>query len=247
MAAPKEVMDTEQEKPARPAAQVLYEDDRYVVVNKPIGTSVQDDATGEKSLIAELGPRYEGKLYLTHRIDKPVSGIVVLARTPGAQADLQAIFSERSVEKKYWAVVDAPPKEPEGSLESYLFFDTKQNKSFIFDKKPDKKPSLARGSKLSTLTYRTVGSSDRYWFLEVTLVTGRHHQIRAQLAHVGCHIKGDLKYGSKRSDPGGGIHLHAHSIAFTDPVTSKLISVVAPPPVDALWSLFVELSEKSSD
>jgi 23S rRNA pseudouridine1911/1915/1917 synthase len=238
-------MENASDSPAPAAIDVLYEDDRYIIVNKAIGTSVQDDATGEKSLLAELSTKYGGKIFLTHRIDKPVSGVVALAKSAAAQADLQRLFTDQAVDKRYWAVVDAPPKEPEGTIESWLFFDTKQNKSFIFDSKPEKKASLAKGSKLSSLSYRTVGSSDRYWFLEVKLISGRHHQVRAQLAHIGCRIKGDLKYGAKRSDPGGGIHLHARSISFVDPSTVRQVSAVAAPPRDALWDLFLELAEKN--
>jgi 23S rRNA pseudouridine1911/1915/1917 synthase len=227
----------------RADADILYEDSRFVIANKRIGESVQDDKYGTGSLISTLSARYGGELYLTHRIDKPVSGVVVLARSPAAQTGLQQLFADRAIDKRYWAVVDSEPPARAGTVESWVFFDTRQNKSFVFDRKPTKKESLARGSKLAKLEYRVVGSSDRYWFLEIRLLSGRHHQIRAQLAHIGCRIKGDLKYGSKRSDPGGGIHLHARSIEFTDPTSGNLIRAVADPPDDALWRLFLDIEK----
>jgi 23S rRNA pseudouridine1911/1915/1917 synthase len=223
---------------------ILFENDSLIAVNKTRYIRVQAGRSGGSSLEEETaallaarqavsGAAAERKpfLGLVHRIDQPVTGVVVFAKTPRALARLNAAFQQREVTKIYWAVVDTPPPAEEGCLEHYLTFDLKQNKARVFSKP-------LKGGKKAQLRYRLVGKSERYVFLEIRLLSGRPHQIRAQLAAAGCHIKGDLKYGAARSNPGGGIHLHARHLAFHDPETGQLIEINSPPPEDTLWALF---------
>jgi 23S rRNA pseudouridine1911/1915/1917 synthase len=217
---------------------ILFENDSFIAVNKTEYIRVEAGPSGGVSLegktAALLAGRQAGRkpfLGLAHRIDQPVTGVVVFAKTPAALAGLNAAFQKREVQKLYWAVVDAPPAQEEGSLEHYLAFDFKKNKARVF-------PHPGRGRKKAELRYRVAGRSERYVFLEVRPLSGRPHQIRAQLASAGCHIKGDLKYGAARSKPGGGIYLHARRLAFRDPETGRLLEIAAPPPQDTLWDLF---------
>jgi 23S rRNA pseudouridine1911/1915/1917 synthase len=163
----------------------------------------------------------------------------VVVETPEALARINAVFQSRNVTKLYWAVTDSPPPEQEGTLEDFLSFDPKKNKAIVKRLKGTS-PATKEGrrTKKARLNYRIAGKSDRYVFLEIELITGRHHQIRAQLAASGCHIKGDLKYGAARSNPGGGIHLHARLLSFRDPQSNELIEITAPPPKDVLWDIF---------
>ena len=166
-----------------------------------------------------------------HRLDRPTSGIVVYARTSKALSRMNKLFKDKEVKKTYWAVVESKPPKKEDELVHYLKKTEKQNKSYVV-------AADTAGAKKAELHYKWVTSSDRYHLLEVDLGTGRHHQIRAQLSHIGCIIKGDLKYGAKRSNKDGSIHLHARSILFVHPVSGEAIKITAPVPADPVWSFF---------
>ncbi len=223
---------------------ILYEDNHLIAVNKRVSDLVQGDRTGDVALDSivrsYLKEKYHkpGNVFLgvIHRLDRPVSGVVLFARTGKALSRMNDQFRDRKTKKIYWAVVRERPPAEEGHLVHYLVRDREKNKSFAY-------PEEVKNSRRGELLYRLVGHSRSYWFLEITLLTGRHHQIRAQLAAIGCPIRGDLKYGYPRSDPGGGIHLHARELLFEHPVRKKEIRVVADPPDDALWDLFRTLSE----
>ena len=215
---------------------VVYEDNHIIIVNKTASEIVQGDKTGDTPL-SETVKQYLKEKYnkpgnvfigVTHRLDRPVSGLVVLAKTSKALARLNEMFRTGKVEKTYWAITKNLPPAEEGTLTHYLTRNEKQNKSYAYD---TEKP----GSKLAVLHYRLRARSDNYCLLEVDLKTGRHHQIRCQLARIGCPIKGDLKYGFPRSNPDGSISLHARRVKFVHPVSGKLIDVVAPVPDDNLW------------
>lgn len=215
---------------------VLYEDNHIIIVNKTVSEIVQGDKTGDKPL-SETVKEYLKEKYskpgnvfcgVTHRLDRPVSGIVVFAKTSKALPRLNNMFRDKEIKKTYWAIVKNTPKETEGTLRHYLVRNEKQNKSYAYDAE---KPN----SKLAILRYKLIARSDKYNLLEIDLETGRHHQIRVQLAKIGCPIKGDLKYGAERSNPDGGISLHARTISFIHPVSKQLIEVTAPLPQDNLW------------
>ncbi len=219
---------------------VVYEDNHLIIVNKTASEIVQGDKTGDTPL-SETVKQYLKEKYnkpgnvfigVTHRLDRPVSGLVVLAKTSKALARLNEMFRTGKVEKTYWAITKNLPPAEEGTLTHYLTRNEKQNKSYAYD---TEKP----GSKLAVLHYRLRARSDNYCLLEVDLKTGRHHQIRCQLARIGCPIKGDLKYGFPRSNPDGSISLHARRVKFVHPVSGKLIDVVAPVPDDNLWKAFL--------
>lgn len=219
---------------------ILYEDNHIIAINKTTSEIVQGDKTGDEplseSLKLYLKEKYNkpGEVFLgvTHRLDRPVSGVVLFARTSKALARLNDMFKNKEIEKTYWAIVQNKPKETEGRLEHFLIRNEKQNKSYAY---PTEKPN----SKKAVLTYKLIASSDRYHLLEINLETGRHHQIRCQLAIIGCPIKGDLKYGAPRSNPNGGISLHARRIKFTHPVSKLPIDITAPVPEDdKLWNVF---------
>ena len=220
---------------------VVYEDNHIIIVNKTASEIVQGDKTGDTPLSETvklyLKEKYNkpGNVFVgvTHRLDRPVSGLVVLAKTSKALARLNEMFRTGKVEKTYWAIVKKQPPAKEGTLTHYLTRNEKQNKSYAYD---TEKP----GSKLAVLHYRLLTRSDNYFLLEVNLETGRHHQIRCQLAKIGCPIKGDLKYGFPRSNPDGSISLHARRVKFVHPVSGKLIEVEAPVPDDNLWKAMTE-------
>ena len=216
---------------------ILYEDEAVLAVNKPCGIGVQPDRSGEVSLLDYAEKTGNASIGLVHRIDKPVSGVVIFGKTPESTARLNAGFGQAIFKKTYWAVLDQSPEEEEGMLTHYCIKDGKNNKSYAFD-------SPGKGRKKAVLRFRRVGSSDRYTFLEILLVTGRHHQIRCQLAKINCHIKGDVKYGFPRTIPGGGIALHAYSLGFPHPITRKWIYLHAEPPSDTLWNLFKDVHAK---
>ena len=216
---------------------VLYEDNHIIAVNKTCNEIVQGDKTGDTPLSetvkAYIKEKYNkpGEVFLgvTHRIDRPTSGVVLFARTSKALTRLNDMFrSHEQIRKTYWAIVQGAPKQPEARLENWLIRNEKQNKSFIA------KPN-AKDAKLAILSYKTLARGDRYTLLEINLETGRHHQIRCQLAAIGCPVKGDLKYGSKRSNPDGGICLHARKIEFEHPVSHERLFIEAPVPEDSLW------------
>ena len=218
---------------------VVYEDNHIIVVNKTASEIVQADKTGDTPLSETvkqyLKEKYQkpGNVFLgvTHRLDRPVSGLVVFAKTSKALTRLNEMFRTSEVKKTYWAVVKNAPKEPEGELVHFLVRNEKQNKSYAYDKEVPK-------SKKAILDYRLVGRSENYYLLEVDLKTGRHHQIRCQLAKMGCPIKGDLKYGSPRSNPDGSICLHSRRIRFVHPVSKELRELEAPLPEGNLWKGF---------
>lgn len=215
---------------------VVYEDNHIIIVNKTASEIVQGDKTGDVPLSETvkqyLKEKYQkpGNVFIgvTHRLDRPVSGLVVFAKTSKALSRLNEMFKNSEVKKTYWAIVKQTPAETEGELVNYLVRNEKQNKSYAYD---TERP----GSKKAVLHYRLIARSDNYSLLEVDLKTGRHHQIRCQLAKMGCPIKGDLKYGFPRSNPDGSISLHARRVRFVHPVSKELIDVVAPVPSDNLW------------
>ena len=218
---------------------VVYEDNHIIVVNKTASEIVQADKTGDTPLSETvkqyLKEKYQkpGNVFLgvTHRLDRPVSGLVIFAKTSKALTRLNEMFRAGEVKKTYWAVVKNAPKESEGELVHFLVRNEQQNKSYAYDKE-------VPNSKKAVLDYRLIGRSDNYYLLEVDLKTGRHHQIRCQLAKMGCPIKGDLKYGSPRSNPDGSICLHARRVRFVHPVSKELIELKAPLPEGNLWKGF---------
>ncbi len=210
--------------------QVLYEDNHIIIVNKGVGDIVQGDKTGDTPLSelvkAYLKERYHkpGEVFLgvVHRLDRPVSGALLFARTSKALQRLNRMFAQHEmVRKTYWALVGNKPPETEGTLVHWLTRNERTNTSRAHDRE-------VPGSKRAELRYRTVGHTERYWLLEVELLTGRHHQIRCQLARMGCPVKGDLKYGAPRSNPDGGISLHARRLVLEHPVSHETIDVTAP-------------------
>lgn len=219
---------------------ILYEDNHIIAVSKTCNEIVQGDKTGDEPLSekvkAYIKAKYNkpGEVFLgvTHRLDRPTSGVVLFARTSKALTRLNAMFSSHEqIRKTYWAIVQNAPRESEGRLEHYLVRREALNKSFIAK-------STDKDAKRAVLTYRTLAHSDRYTLLEINLETGRHHQIRCQLAAIGCPIKGDLKYGARRSNQDGGICLHARQIEFVHPVSHEHITITAPVPNDTLWYAF---------
>lgn len=220
--------------------QVLYEDNHIVAVNKRNSDIVQGDKSGDQNL-GEVVREYirikygkPGKAFIgtVHRLDRPVSGVILYSRTTKALNRLLNMFKYREVQKTYWACVkDAPPAD-EGHIINYLVKNEKQNKSYAYNE-----PGEDR--KESELRYKVVGKTDHYYFLEVYPKTGRHHQIRATLASIGCPIKGDIKYGARRTNENASIHLHARKIEFIHPVRKEPIAIVAPPPEDPLWNAFL--------
>lgn len=215
---------------------VLYEDNHLIIVNKAPSEIVQGDKTGDKPL-SELIKEYLKEKYhkpgnvfcgVTHRLDRPTSGVVVFAKTSKALSRLNEMFRNGEVDKTYWAIVKNRPPKDEDTLIHYLIKNEKTNKSTAYDsEKPNTKKAI--------LHYKLIAVSQKYFLLEVDLETGRHHQIRCQLAKIGCPIKGDLKYGAERSNPDGSISLHARTISFVHPVSKQQIHVVAPVPNDTLW------------
>lgn len=216
---------------------VLYEDNHIIAVNKTSSEIVQGDKTGDEPLSETLKKYLKEKynkpgevfLGVTHRLDRPVSGVVIFAKTSKALTRLNEMFRNQEVKKTYWAIVKDRPVETEGRLEHYLVRNEKQNKSVAHIK-------MVPNAKKASLSYKLISHSDNYFLLEVQLETGRHHQIRCQLAKMGCPIKGDLKYGFARSNPNGGISLHARYVEFVHPVSKQLIQITAPCPADdKLW------------
>ncbi len=225
--------------------QVLHEDNHVIVVNKRPSDIVQGDKTGDITMpdqIKEfLRVKYNkpGNIFcgVVHRLDRPTSGAVVFAKTSKALTRLNEQFREKDTQKVYWAVVEKAPQSNTGHLENFLLKNEKQNKAYVHEKE-------VSGSKKAILDYRVVFQSDKYTLVEVTLHTGRHHQIRAQMAHIGCIIKGDLKYGAKRSNADGSIHLHARYLSFIHPTTKETIQITAPVPEDSLWKWFENNQKK---
>ncbi len=217
--------------------QVIYEDNHIIVVNKRVGDLVQGDATGDKPLsdvVKEyLKEKYKkpGAVFLgvVHRLDRPTTGVVLFAKTSKALTRLNDSFKNRETQKTYWAVVKSTADLPSATLIHYLVRNPQKNTSKAYDKE-------IPGSKKASLSYKIIKKLKNYMVLEIDLHTGRHHQIRAQLAAIGIPIKGDLKYGFNRSNPDGGIHLHARKLVLTHPVTKETLICIAPVPQDAIWS-----------
>ncbi|OJH13290.1 RNA pseudouridine synthase [Flavobacterium psychrophilum] len=216
--------------------QILHQDNHIIVVNKRVGDIVQGDKTGDKPL-SEVVKEYikdkydkPGEVFLgvVHRLDRPTTGIVVFARTSKALTRLNEMFSNRETQKTYWAVVKNKPEKNEAKLVHYLKRNERNNTSKAHIKEVPE-------SKLASLDYKIIKELNNYFALEINLHTGRHHQIRAQLSAIGTPIKGDLKYGFDRSNPNGGIHLHAIKLVFIHPVTKENIQIIAPVPDDVIW------------
>ena len=217
--------------------QILHEDNHLIVINKRVGDIVQGDKTGDKPLsdvVKEyIKEKYNkpGEVFLgvVHRLDRPTTGIVVFARTSKALTRMNELFSNRETQKTYWAVVKNKPSKNEEALVHYLKRNEKNNTSKAHDKEVE-------GSKLASLEYKIIKELNHYFVLEIKLQTGRHHQIRAQLSAIDCPIKGDLKDGFDRSNPDGGIHLHARKLVFTHPVTKVIVEIMAPTPNEVVWN-----------
>lgn len=219
--------------------QVLYEDNHIIIVYKQSGEIVQGDKTGDKPLSETIKEWIKQKyakpgnvfLGVVHRLDRPVSGIVVFAKTSKALSRLNNMFRNGEVRKTYWAMVQTAPNMPEATLTNWLVRNEKQNKSYVYNNEmPNAKQAI--------LKYNTIGQTEHYTLLEVNLLTGRHHQIRCQLAAMGCPIKGDLKYGARRSNPDGSISLLSHKVEFIHPVSKQKIVVVSPLPTEKVWDNF---------
>lgn len=219
--------------------QILYEDNHVIVINKKASDIVQGDKTGDETMpdqIKEyLKVKYEkpGNVFcgVVHRLDRPTSGAVVFARTSKALERLNAQFRDKETNKIYWAIVETKPVKSEDTLVHFLKKNEKQNKSYASH-------TETPGSKKAILHYKLIASSDKYHLLEVRLETGRHHQIRVQLATIGCLIKGDVKYGARRANPDASISLHARYLDFIHPTSKEVIKITAPVPNDALWNFF---------
>jgi len=221
---------------------VLYEDNHLIAVNKTCSEIVQGDKTGDTPLSETvkqwLKEKYNkpGNVFagVIHRLDRPVSGLVVFAKTGKALERMNEMFREGEIKKTYWAIVKNRPPQTEAELVHYLVRNEKQNKSYAND-------SEKQGSQKAILSYRLIAQSDNYFLLKIDLKTGRHHQIRCQLAKIGCPIKGDLKYGFDRSNKDGGISLHAREISFVHPVSKELVTITAPVPEERLWKEFEKM------
>ncbi|MCG2651517.1 RluA family pseudouridine synthase [Alloprevotella tannerae] len=226
--------------------EILYEDNHIIIVNKQAGEIIQGDKTGDRTVADEIKAYLKEKynkpgavfLGIPHRLDRPVSGVSIFARTSKALARLNEMFRKGEIEKTYQAIVIHEPQIASGTLEHWLTRNEKQNKAYAH-KAPQK------NAKKAILDYKVEAKSDRYWLINVQLHTGRHHQIRCQLAAIGCPIKGDLKYGAPRSNADGSICLHARSIRFEHPVSHKIIFTEAPYPSFPLWNVFQKLCNES--
>lgn len=223
--------------------EILYEDNHIIAVNKNNGDIVQGDETGDKPLVDfvkdYIKEKYQkpGEVFLgvVHRIDRPVSGIVLFARTSKSLSRLNELFKTKEITKTYWAVVKTKPKEDTGTLIHYHLKDEKQRKAKLFDKE-------VAHSKKCVLHYSVIARSDNYYLLEIQLETGRFHQIRAQLAKMGSPIKGDVKYGFERPNENTrSIHLHARKITFVHPVKNEPVEIIAPVPDEKIWKYFEEI------
>ena len=219
---------------------ILFEDNHLLIVNKRSSQIVQGDKTGDEPLseilkeFIRIRDHKPGKVYLgvVHRLDRSVSGVLIFAKTSKALSRLNNMLKEGEISKTYWAIVQNPPGAPQGHLVHFLRRNEQMNKSFAYEKPVDH-------SKKAELIYNVIGKSDHYFLLEIRLLTGRHHQIRAQLAKIGCPVKGDLKYGFDRPNPDRSIHLHARKVELVHPVNKEKLSILANPPDDPLWNYFL--------
>ncbi len=221
--------------------QILYEDNHLIILNKRIGDIVQGDKTGDIPL-SEIVKQYLAEKYnkpgsaflgVVHRIDRPTSGIVIFAKTSKALNRLNKMLVDKTIQKTYWAVVQDRVELTESTLVQYLKKNEKNNKASVYDTETE-------GTKKAVLHYKVIKYLDKYTLLEIDLETGRHHQIRSQLAHLGHPVKGDVKYGFKRPNADAGIHLHARKVSLVHPVSKELLVIEAPLPDDALWKICLE-------
>ena len=219
--------------------EILFEDNHIIAINKAVSEIVENDKTGDETLEEKIKlfiikrDNRPGNVFLgvCHRLDRPVSGVVIFAKTGKSLMRLNEMFKNKEIIKKYWAIVKSEPPSPTGDLQHFLSRNNKQNKTYVRLKEgPD--------TKLASLSYSVISKSDNYFLLEVELHTGRHHQIRSQLAYIGCPVKGDLKYGFARSNKNGGISLHARSIRFIHPVRKEEVYIEAPVPQDDIFTVF---------
>ncbi|MFK8037089.1 MAG: RluA family pseudouridine synthase [Crocinitomicaceae bacterium] len=219
--------------------EILFEDNHLLVINKRSGDIVQGDKTGDEPLNELLKTflknKYNkpGNVYLgtVHRLDRPTSGLVIFAKTSKALTRMNKLFQTKDIQKTYWAVTEKAPQIKSGELTDFLIKNERQNKSYAHQNE-------IKGSKKATLSYQFLNKGDRYFYLEITPFTGRHHQIRVQLSNINCIIKGDLKYGAKRPNKDGSIHLHARSIEFIHPVSKETLTITAPVPQEVIWQDF---------
>lgn len=209
---------------------VIFKNNQFIVFNKPNGLEVQQGKSAEKSLknLAEIYTK--SRVYIVHRLDRPASGLVIMAKSSKSQGTLSQQWIDRTIKKSYLAIVKNPPPEEAGILKHWLKKVQNLNKSFVV-------PSDDPAAKEAILEYKLIGKSDTYNFLEIKLITGRHHQIRAQLAAIGCPIKGDVKYGFRRGNKDKSIHLHAWKLELKHPVSNESLTFVAPPPNEVLWNV----------
>ena len=219
--------------------EIIYEDNHLIAVNKNCHEIVQGDKTGDEPLSEMLKTWFKEKygkqgnvfVGVTHRLDRPVTGAVLFAKTSKALTRMNELFRLGKIEKTYWAITKNCPPAPEGELRHWLVRNEQKNMSVAYDvEKPH--------SQLAILHYSLLSKSDNYYLIEINLETGRHHQIRCQLAKIGCPVKGDLKYGAERSNPDGGISLHARRLAFVHPVSQQPVEIIAPTPEERLWLAF---------
>ena len=223
---------------------VLYEDNHLIAVKKEPGSIVQSDKTGDETLAegvkAYIKRKYKkpGDVFLgiVHRLDRPVGGVIVFARTSKALTRMNELFREKKISKTYWAIVEEKPPKEDGQLVNWLKKNQEKNRSRAYDIE-------VKDSKKAELTYRLMGRSKHYYYIEVHPKTGRHHQIRVQLAHLGCKIKGDVKYGAKRTNKDGSIHLFARSLSFIHPVKKEKLIIRSNPPMDPLWNEMINLEK----
>lgn len=222
---------------------VLYEDNHLIAVKKLSGEIIQSDQTGDTTL-AEKVKDYIKKKYkkpgevflgIIHRLDRPVGGVIIFARTSKALTRMNELFREKKIKKEYWAIVEEKPPLEEEQLINWLKKNQDKNRSRAYEKE-------VKGSKKAILSYQLVGRSKNYFYLKINPLTGRHHQIRVQLSFIGCRIKGDVKYGAKRTNKDGGIHLFAKSLSFVHPIKKEPLTISANPPIDPLWNEFLNLS-----
>ena len=222
---------------------VLYEDNHLIAVKKLSGEIIQSDQTGDTTLAekvkAYIKKKYKkpGEVFLgiIHRLDRPVGGVIIFARTSKALKRMNELFREKKIKKEYWAIVEEKPPLEEEQLINWLKKNQDKNRSRAYEKE-------VKASKKAILSYQLVGRSKNYFYLKITPLTGRHHQIRVQLSFIGCRIKGDVKYGAKRTNKDGGIHLFAKSLSFVHPIKKEPLTISANPPIDPLWNEFLNLS-----
>ncbi len=222
---------------------VLYEDNHLIAVKKLSGEIIQSDQTGDTTLAekvkAYIKKKYKkpGEVFLgiIHRLDRPVGGVIIFARTSKALTRMNELFREKKIKKEYWAIVEEKPPLEEEQLINWLKKNQDKNRSRAYEKE-------VKGSKKAILSYQLVGRSKNYFYLKINPLTGRHHQIRVQLSFIGCRIKGDVKYGAKRTNKDGGIHLFAKSLSFVHPIKKESLAISANPPIGPLWNEFLNLS-----